>query len=102
MRNLPLLFILFISHVIIDSEAFQNKISRLNSKFSLNIATEPKSISSSAWTPDAWKKYPIKQPPNYPDQVSFSFYIFVIISVFIISYGFDVIVCHLYWSQVLL
>lgn len=28
-----------------------------------------KPISSTAWSPSSWQTFPIKQPPNYPDQV---------------------------------
>ena len=28
-----------------------------------------KSPIGGGWSPDSWKKLPIKQPPNYPDQV---------------------------------
>jgi len=28
-----------------------------------------KSPIDGGWSPDSWKKLPIKQPPNYPDQV---------------------------------
>jgi hypothetical protein len=30
-----------------------------------------------SWSPSSWQKYPIKQPPNYPDQVRKSFFEFM-------------------------
>lgn len=26
-------------------------------------------VKPTAWSPESWSKFPIKQPPNYPDQV---------------------------------
>jgi hypothetical protein len=30
-------------------------------------------VSDKLWTPSSWKQKPIKQPPNYPDEVSLFF-----------------------------
>jgi len=31
------------------------------------------------WSPDSWTKLPVKQPPNYPDQVNIIIFIYIII-----------------------
>ena len=37
-------------------------------------ATVPRSAAGAAWSPTSWQSYPIKQPPNYPDQVNDLYY----------------------------
>lgn len=38
------------------------------------VATDPRAATDGKklWTPYSWKDYPVKQPPNYPDQVRHS------------------------------
>ena len=36
---------------------------------SSEAVTTSRGTSSALWTPDSWRNFPIKQPPNYPDQV---------------------------------
>ena len=33
------------------------------------FATATQTPKSTAWSPTSWRSYPIKQPPNYPDEV---------------------------------
>ena len=64
------------SNYIIKSSSCSRSSSSSSSSSSskLNMAATQIPTQSSpvggSWTPDAWKKLPIKQPPNYPDQVS--------------------------------
>lgn len=54
---------------------FRTRLSPKQFKSKLYIATDtPTTIlttpSSNEWSPSSWKKYPVKQAPNYPDPVS--------------------------------
>jgi hypothetical protein len=44
----------------------------LNYKSNVRKHSQIKIASSNInWSPDSWTKLPVKQPPNYPDQVHF-------------------------------
>ena len=36
------------------------------------LATATQAPKTTAWSPTSWRSYPIKQPPNYPDEVRIS------------------------------
>lgn len=49
----------------------------LSSSISMAVTQIPtQSPVGGMWSPESWKKYPIKQPPNYPDEVSLYIYIY--------------------------
>jgi hypothetical protein len=61
-------------------------------------------VKSTAWSPTSWRGYPIKQPPNYPDEVQIvrhiCMYIYINIHmytyVYIYKYVYIYIYIHIY------
>lgn len=50
----------------------------LNYKSNVRKHSQIKIASSHInWSPDSWTKLPVKQPPNYPDQVHLFIYLFI-------------------------
>ena len=66
--------VLIAASIITLSDGFHISSVAIRNKYNLNTlvatATEvPTSAETGAWSPSSWKKFPIKQPPNYPDEV---------------------------------
>ena len=59
--------------ICISNGLLSNRIKSWPLTISMAVTQLPSQSSSvgGSWSPDSWKKFPIKQPPNYPDQVSF-------------------------------
>ena len=57
------------------SEGFTSLSSRRSSSNGVSglYATATQTPKSTAWSPTSWRSYPIKQPPNYPDEVTIHF-----------------------------
>ena len=72
-RIISLIILLGVIICISNALICNNRIKSRPLTISMAVTQIPSQSSSvgGSWSPDSWKKFPIKQPPNYPDQVSF-------------------------------
>lgn len=63
---------IYISIILIAIAYSLNYNSNVRKQSQIKLAS-----SHSNWSPDSWTKLPVKQPPNYPDQVSTFLYFFI-------------------------
>lgn len=65
-----IVLVVCIAAVCVDGfKPINNSYNRRKNLYSVTSADANKAtIASSTWSPESWRKYPIKQPPNYPNE----------------------------------
>ena len=83
--------IICISNALICNNRIKSRPLISISMATTQIPTQSSNVGG-VWSPESWKKFPIKQPPNYPDQVSYILDIVDNLIYYIINYHYNFII----------